>query len=103
VGQPLPTEKDGGAPFNTADEESTVILAAWAAIAIENARLYESVAARRDDLEQSRRRLEARNILTKLRLRDRLQVAVAAYEAGLVRSWRGPPQVNVASAPRCME
>jgi len=43
------------------------------------------------------------NILTKLRLRDRLQVAVAAYEAGLVRSWRGPPQVNVASAPRCME
>ena len=59
MGQPLPTEKDGGAPFNTADEESTVILAAWAAIAIENARLYESVAARRDDLEQSTRRLEA--------------------------------------------
>ena len=36
-----------------------MILAAWAAIAIENARLYESVAARRDELEHSTRRLEA--------------------------------------------
>ena len=36
-----------------------MILAAWAAIAIENARLYEAVAARRDELEQSARRLEA--------------------------------------------
>jgi signal transduction histidine kinase len=36
-----------------------VILAAWAAIAIDNARLYEAVAARRDELEQSARRLEA--------------------------------------------
>jgi signal transduction histidine kinase len=53
------TEKEGGAEFNTADEESAVILAAWAAIAIDNARLYEAVAARRDELEQSSRRLEA--------------------------------------------
>ena len=53
------TEKEGGAEFDAADEESVVILAAWAAIAIENARLYESVAARRDELEQSSRRLEA--------------------------------------------
>ena len=36
-----------------------MILAAWAAIAIENARLYEAVAARRDELEHSSRRLEA--------------------------------------------
>jgi signal transduction histidine kinase len=53
------TEKQGGAQFDAADEESAVILAAWAAIAIENARLYESVAARRDELEQTTRRLEA--------------------------------------------
>ena len=53
------TEKAGGEQFTAADEESVVILAAWAAIAIENARLYEAVAARRDELEQSSRRLEA--------------------------------------------
>jgi signal transduction histidine kinase len=53
------TEKEGGVEFDAVDEESVVILAAWAAIAIENARLYEAVAARRDELEQSARRLEA--------------------------------------------
>ena len=53
------TEKRGGEEFDTVDEESVVILAAWAAIAIENARLYEAVAARRDELEQSARRVEA--------------------------------------------
>ena len=52
------TEKAGG-DFDAVDEESVVILAAWAAIAIENARLYEAVAARRDELEHSSRRLEA--------------------------------------------
>jgi signal transduction histidine kinase len=52
------TEKAGG-DFDAVDEESVVILAAWAAIAIENARLYEAVAARRDELEHSARRLEA--------------------------------------------
>jgi len=53
------TEKDGGEVFDAVDEESVVILAAWAAIAIDNARLYEAVGARRDELEQSTRRLEA--------------------------------------------
>ncbi len=53
------TEKHGGGQFDAADEESVVILAGWAAIAIENARLYEAVAARRDELEQFARRLEA--------------------------------------------
>jgi signal transduction histidine kinase len=53
------TEKEGGAQFDAVDEESVMILAAWTAIAIENARLYEAVAARRDELEQSARRLEA--------------------------------------------
>lgn len=53
------TEKAGGEEFDAVDEESVIILAAWAAIAIENARLYEAVASRRDELEQSARRLEA--------------------------------------------
>jgi signal transduction histidine kinase len=53
------TEKEGGGEFDAADEEAVQILASWAAIAIDNARLYESVAARRDELEQSARRLEA--------------------------------------------
>jgi signal transduction histidine kinase len=53
------TEKAGGEEFSADDEESVVILAGWAAIAIENARLYDAVAARRDELEQTTRRLEA--------------------------------------------
>ena len=53
------TEKADGGEFDAVDEESVGILAAWAAIAIENARLHEAGAARRDELEQSARRLEA--------------------------------------------
>ena len=34
-------EKAGGEPFTDADEEAVVMLAEWAAIAIENARLYQ--------------------------------------------------------------
>ncbi|MEA2137919.1 MAG: hypothetical protein QOG56_1069 [Solirubrobacteraceae bacterium] len=52
------TEKEGG-EFDAVDEESVLILAAWAGIAIENARLYDAVAARRDELEQVTRRLQA--------------------------------------------
>jgi two-component system, NarL family, sensor histidine kinase DevS len=36
------TEKDGGGDFTEEDEELTMLLAAQAAVAIENARLYES-------------------------------------------------------------
>ena len=36
------TEKEGGADFTEEDEELTQLLAAQAAVAIENARLYES-------------------------------------------------------------
>ena len=53
------TEKSGGGQFDAVDEESVGILAAWAAIAIDHARLYEAVAARRDELKQAARRLEA--------------------------------------------
>ena len=52
------TEKDHGEPFTDADEESAVILADWAAIAIANARLYSSVEQRRDHLERANRGLD---------------------------------------------
>ena len=39
------TEKEGGAEFTDADEEAVVVLADWAAIAIENARLYQALRA----------------------------------------------------------
>jgi len=53
------TEKAGGGAFTAEDEEATVVLADWAAIAIENARLYRDVAARRDELERAVRGLQA--------------------------------------------
>jgi signal transduction histidine kinase len=52
------TEKDGG-DFDEADEETAVTLAGWAAIAIENARLYEGAERRRVELERANRGLEA--------------------------------------------
>jgi signal transduction histidine kinase len=52
------TEKSEG-EFTEADEEAAVILADWAAIAIENARLYESSERRRKELEKAFRGLEA--------------------------------------------
>ena len=52
------TEKAEGEPFSDADEESVVILADWAAIAIENARLYASVDERRNHLERAVRGLD---------------------------------------------
>jgi two-component system, NarL family, sensor histidine kinase DevS len=53
------TDKAGGAEFDGRDEEATVVLAEWAAIAIGNARLYEDVARRRAELERVVRGLEA--------------------------------------------
>jgi signal transduction histidine kinase len=52
------TEKNGG-EFDEADEQSAVILAEWAAIAVDNARLYRSVKNRRDEMERAVHRLEA--------------------------------------------
>jgi signal transduction histidine kinase len=52
------TEKDAG-EFDAADEDTAVVLAAWAAIAVENARLYEDAGERRDEAEHAVRRLEA--------------------------------------------
>jgi signal transduction histidine kinase len=53
------TEKVGGGEFTDEDEEAVVILAQWAATAIDNARLYEASEQRREQLEQAVRSLEA--------------------------------------------
>jgi signal transduction histidine kinase len=53
------TEKQNGDEFTQADEDAVVILAQWAAVAIENARLYERSETRRAQLEQAVRGLEA--------------------------------------------
>jgi signal transduction histidine kinase len=52
------TEKLGG-EFTERDEDAAVILADWAAVAIDNARLYESSEARREEAERAIRGLEA--------------------------------------------
>jgi signal transduction histidine kinase len=52
------TEKQGG-DFSERDEEAAVILADWAAIAIDNARVYEISERRREEVENAMRGLEA--------------------------------------------
>jgi signal transduction histidine kinase len=52
------TEKHKG-EFDEADEQSALILAEWAAIAVENARLYHNVESQRDEMEHAVHRLEA--------------------------------------------
>jgi signal transduction histidine kinase len=52
------TEKESGT-FDEGDEESASVLAEWAAIAIENARLYAGVQDRRRELERAVTGLEA--------------------------------------------
>lgn len=52
------TEKEGG-PFTDADEEAVQVLAEWASIAIDNARLFSGSEDRRRQLERAVGRLEA--------------------------------------------
>lgn len=47
------TEKQDGARFTEQDEQAATVLAEWAAIAIENARVYETSEKRRTELEQA--------------------------------------------------
>jgi signal transduction histidine kinase len=53
------TDKAGEKQFTAADEELVVVLAEWAAVAIDNARLYQNVHRRRGELERAVRGLEA--------------------------------------------
>jgi signal transduction histidine kinase len=53
------TEKQGADEFSEQDEEAAVILADWAAIAIDNARTYETSERRRQEVEKAFRGLEA--------------------------------------------
>jgi signal transduction histidine kinase len=53
------TEKAGGEPFDEADEAAATVLADWAAIAIENARLYSSLESRSAELARAVRGFEA--------------------------------------------
>ncbi len=53
------TEKRDGEPFDADDEEAVGLLASWASIAIDNARAYQREHARRAELEQAVRALEA--------------------------------------------
>jgi signal transduction histidine kinase len=47
------TDKLGGEDFTAEDENSIVVLADWAAIAIDNARLYQGLLARQSELERA--------------------------------------------------
>jgi signal transduction histidine kinase len=58
------TEKQDGEGFTELDEEAAGLLAQWAAIAIENARLYGASERRREQLEQTVRALEAARSIT---------------------------------------
>jgi signal transduction histidine kinase len=53
------TEKEGGRDFDEVDEEAVGVLADIAGIAIDNARLYQRVEARREELERAVIGLEA--------------------------------------------
>ena len=52
------TDKEDG-DFQRADEETAIVLARWAAIAVSNARAYRQIDQRRAELERSVHALEA--------------------------------------------
>jgi signal transduction histidine kinase len=82
------TEKRGGAPFSQEDEEAVKILATQAAVAIENARLYEGIRARQD-------RLEAVNEVTRRILEGRPTQDVLVLIAERARSLAGAALATV--------
>jgi signal transduction histidine kinase len=59
------TEKAGGRPFTADDEEVVELLAASAAVAIDNARLYRNESERRKALERANRVLETTTELSR--------------------------------------
>ena len=59
------TEKQDGEEFDEGDEEAIEVLAEWAGIAIENARLYRQASGRWAELESALRRSEAAMAITR--------------------------------------
>jgi signal transduction histidine kinase len=59
------SEKPGGAEFDERDERLLVVLAEWAAIAIQNARVYERAERGRVELERAARGLQATATLSR--------------------------------------
>ena len=59
------TDKAGGEEFTESDEQLVVVLSEWAAVAIDNARLYENVERRRAELERAVRGLEATSAIAR--------------------------------------
>jgi len=59
------TDKAGGEEFTESDEQLVVVLSEWAAVAIDNARLYEAVERRRAELERAVRGLEATSAISR--------------------------------------
>ena len=58
--KPAPTlEKEGGGEFDQADEDAVVLLASWAAIAIEHARLHQASTRRGQELQRALHSLQA--------------------------------------------
>jgi signal transduction histidine kinase len=53
------TDKQDAAEFTVADQQTATVLAGWAAIAIDNARLFEGLQTRKDELERAVQGLEA--------------------------------------------
>ncbi len=59
------TDKAGGEEFTDSDEQLVIVLSEWAAVAIDNARLYENVTRRRAELERAVRGLEATSAISR--------------------------------------
>jgi signal transduction histidine kinase len=59
------TDKEGGEQFTEGDEQLVIVLSEWAAVAIDNARLYERVERRRAELERAVRGLEATSAIAR--------------------------------------
>jgi signal transduction histidine kinase len=59
------TDKENGVEFSEDDEQLVVVLSEWAAVAIDNARLYQRVERRRAELERAVRGLEATSAIAR--------------------------------------
>ncbi|HEY7890785.1 MAG TPA: GAF domain-containing protein [Solirubrobacteraceae bacterium] len=59
------TEKTGGGPFSDEDEQAVIVLAGFAAVAIDHARRYTGASERRDELERTVAALEATMQITR--------------------------------------